>query len=327
MTPSQPVWKRIAWGLARVLGQWLAPVALLVLRLSSRKRGVVLMYHGVEDRAGDPDQLVPALATDTFEKQVRHLERHYRIVLASEFLPAVEKRRRGDRFPVALTFDDDLRCHVATVLPVFARHGVRGTFFLTGASLEHPRSFWWERLDRASARGAPDLADVVGMPDTGGRPSVAELGAFVRHLDAESRAAVDARLAEVAGSDPPDAGLRLTDVRGLVEAGNEIGFHTLRHDNLVRLPDDELAAAMVEGREALAKAAGMPLETICYPYGYVDERVANAARSAGFAAGFTTESVPAPDGDPLRTGRLGPPLDHGVFAAKLVATLALRRYG
>ena len=165
------------------------------------------------------------------------------------------------------------------------------------------------------------------MPDTGGRPSVAELGAFVRQLDSEAREAVDSRLPEVAGADPSDAGLRVADVRRLVEAGNEVGFHTLRHDNLVLLPDDALAVAMVEGREALETAVGTVLETICYPYGYVDERVANAARAAGFAAEFTTENTRTPDGDPLRTGRLGPPLDHGIFAAKLVAALALPRYG
>ncbi len=284
------------------------------------------MYHGVEDRPGDPGDLVPALATETFEKQIRHLQRKYRVVPASEFLAAVDQRRRGERFPVALTFDDDLRCHVATVLPIFERYGVKATFFLTGASLEHPRSFWWERLERAFVLGAPNLPGVVGVPDTGSRPTVSELGAFVRQLDSESRAAVDGRLAELAGTDPRDAGLRVADVHRLVAAGMEIGFHTLRHDNLVLLPDDELAAAMVEGREALEKVVGTPLKTICYPYGYADERVANAARAAGFAAGFTIENTPKLDGDPLRTRRLGAPLDPGVFSTKLVAALALRRY-
>lgn len=278
------------------------------------------MYHGVEERPGDPDELVPAMATTTFERQVRHLRRHYRIVRASEFWAAVGDRRRGERFPVALTFDDDLRCHVGVVLPILERHGARATFFLTGASLEGPRSFWWERLERALELRVPNLAALVGMRDTG-RATAGELGAHVRQLDAEARAAVDARLADVAGEDPSDAGLRATDVRRLVEAGMEIGFHTLRHDNLVLQPDDALARAMTEGRQALEDVAGTSLETICYPYGYVDERVADAARAARFIAGFTMDPAPAPDGDPLRTGRLGPPLRPRVFAAKLVAAL------
>jgi len=274
---------------------------------------------------GDPNELVPAMASSVFEGQVRHLKRHYRVVPASEFLAAVEERRRGERYPVALTFDDDLRCHVAVVLPILERYGVGATFFLTGASLERPRSFWWERLERALELGVPNLAELVGMRGAGARPNARELGAFIRQLDSEARAAVDARLVEVAGADPLDAGLRVADVRRLVEAGMEIGFHRLRHDNLLLLPEDALAGAMEEGRRALERAAGMPLEIICYPHGYVDERVANAARAARFVAGFTTDDGPAPGGDPLRTGRLGPPLNPGVFAAKLVAVLVRPR--
>ena len=279
------------------------------------------MYHGVEHRPGTPDELVPAMASSTFEMQVRHLSRHYRVVHASEYVDAVRERRRGQRYPAALTFDDDLRCHVDIVLPMLQRYGACATFFLTGASLEHPRSFWWERLERAIRLGVPNLQKLVGVQDTGARPTAGELGAFIRQLDSEARAAVDARLADVAGADPPDAGLRAADVRRLVDAGMEVGFHTLRHDNLVLLSEADLATAMVEGRGALERASGTPLQTICYPYGYVDERVANAARAARFVTGFTMETGVAPNGDPLRTGRLGPPLHPGVFAAKVVAEL------
>jgi len=318
--------KRIGRVLARAVGTPVAFVVRWLLRLSGQKAGIALVYHAIDEQAGDPDlELVPATASSVFEGHLRYLSRHYRIVRAGELLAAVSERRRGERYPVAITFDDDLRCHVAVALPILERVGVPATFFLTGASLERPFSFWWERLERAFDQGVPDVAELMSAAYRGTQPSVLELGMVVQQLGSEARATVDARLAEVAGADPPDAGLRAADVRRLLRARMEIGFHTLRHDNLTMLTDDELASAMEEGLEALERVAEVPVQIICYPYGRADERVANAARAARFLAGFTTRRAAVrPGDDPLLNGRIGPSNLPGVFAAQLVVAL-LRR--
>lgn len=304
---------------------------LWALRLSDRRAGVALVYHAVEERAGDPErELVPAMASSLFEHQVRYLERHYRVVKAGDLLRAVAQRRRGERFPVALTFDDDLRCHVDVTLPILRRAGVPGTFFLTGASLERPRSFWWERLARAPRERLPDLVATVPGHEPEPRPSLHELGALMKQLDAAARAEVEARLVDVAGPDPADAGLRAADVRLLVDAGMEIGFHTLQHHNLLVLSDASLGEAMDEGRAFLEDVVGSPLEAICYPYGYADRRVADAARAAGFVTGFTAESAAVTaDGDPLLCGRVGPSFrSAGRLATQLpLALLSARSEG
>lgn len=280
------------------------------------------MYHAVDQRpAGRGEQLMPALPPPLFERQLRHLRRHYRLVRASDLPAAVAARRRGERYPVALTFDDDLRCHLSVALPMLQRAGAMATFFLTGASLDGPFSFWWERLGRALDLGV-DVAELVDVP-TGAQTGDEGLVLFVQRLGQEARTTVEARLAEAAGPDPPDAGLRAADVRRLVEAGMDVGFHTPLHHNLTLLTDDELARAMEEGLGALKEVVGRPVEIICYPYGSVDQRVAEAARAAGFALGFTCEpEAVTPAGDPLLLGRVGASLGPlGVFAAQLVVAL------
>ena len=57
---------------------------------------------------------------------------------------------------------------------------------------------------------------------------------------------------------------------------------------MTQLTDSELHAALHDGREAVAAAAGMPLTAIAYPHGDADERVAAAAARAGFRVGFVT---------------------------------------
>jgi peptidoglycan/xylan/chitin deacetylase (PgdA/CDA1 family) len=315
---------RIAQMLARTLGAPVAIGVLWLLRLSKRRVGVALMYHAVDEHAGDPDrELVPAVASSIFEGQLRHLNRHYRVVSAGHLLAAVNARRRGARYPAAITFDDDLRSHVAVTLPILQRTGVTATFFLTGVSLERPFSFWWERMARVLEKGPSSLANVLAVGDADVQTSVQELGVAIKQLDPGARAAVEGRLRNLAGPDPPDAGLRTADVRHLVEAQMEIGFHTLQHDNLRLLTPPLLALAMENGRAVLEKIVGEPLRIICYPYGEADERVAGAAREAGFVSGFTAQSgAVTPVGNPLLSKRVSPShRSAGALAIRTVVSL------
>ena len=131
-------------------------------------------------------------------------------------------------------------------------------------------------------------------------------------------------LVEVAGPDPADAGLRRDGVRRLVEAGMTIGFHTRRHDRMPALDDQALAASLRDGRAELDEVVGAPLTVIGYPHGGADERVAAAARDAGFSVGYTTvEHAVTPDDDTLLLGRLNPSYrSPGHFAVQLVRMLA-----
>ena len=83
-----------------------------------------------------------------------------------------------------------------------------------------------------------------------------------------------------------------------------IGFHTVRHDPLTRLDDEQLARALADGRAELAEVAGHPVNTIAYPHGRFDSRVVAAARESDFAIGLTCERA---SGDsPLGPSRTGP---------------------
>jgi peptidoglycan/xylan/chitin deacetylase (PgdA/CDA1 family) len=266
--------------------------------------GVALVYHRVGEPPGDlRRELLPALGSKLFDAQVRYLASRYRIVAASQLLEAASARRPGDRFPVAITFDDDLRSHVETAAPILARAGATATFFLTGASLRAPHRFWWERLQDALDRDL-DLSE-LGLPPTDG--GIHELGRTIEALTVQELEDLDRALRGLVGPDPDGAGLRAGDVERLSADGFEIGFHTHRHQRLPPLADDELARAMEEGRGELESVVRRGLTTIAYPHGRANRRVATAARAAGFSAGYTGGGGPVtPESDPLLLGRVSP---------------------
>jgi peptidoglycan/xylan/chitin deacetylase (PgdA/CDA1 family) len=307
------------------VGTPLALGLMLLLRLSRRKAGVALMYHSVDQRAGDPArELVPPHEVELFERQLRHVVKHYDVVPADRLLDAVRARRRGRRFPVAITFDDDLACHASIALPILRELGAPATFFLSGASLDRPFSFHFERLQRAYDAGVPDLpAVVVGTVGVTTPSSLHGLGVAMVEMSPDERDRATERLLAHTGPDPDDAGIRRAQVRALTAAGMTVGFHTFRHDPLTGLTDAQLAEAMELGRAELAEAAGAPVDVIGYPHGRSDERVAAAAAAAGFRIGYSTRRAPVtPSSNPLLLGRFGPSLRSvGAMALELAVTL------
>ena len=318
--------RRVARLVARVFGVPVAVVAVWALRLSNRKAGIVLMYHSVARHGGEPaSELVPPHGAGLFARQVRHLVRHYRVVDAADVRGEASRRRRGGRFPAAITFDDDLACHAIVTLPILRETGATATFFLSGASLERPFAFWYERLQRAHDARVPGLAALVAGEGATEPSTVHELGLLIEQMSPDDRDAVARRLGDAVGPDPSGAGIRAEQVRSLADGGMTVGFHTLRHDSLAWLPDDRLETAMTDGRGPLAAATGRPVTTIGYPHGRGDERVAAAARQVGFEAGFTTQPVAVtPDTDPLLQGRIGPSLRSVGAMAVLVAWALLK---
>jgi peptidoglycan/xylan/chitin deacetylase (PgdA/CDA1 family) len=316
---------------ARVAGLPVAFVAARLLRLSSRRAGVALAYHSIASRPGDPAvELVPPHQAELFDAHLRHLAGTYRVVPAAELPEAIAGRRRGGRFPVALTFDDDLESHVTLAVPLLLRRRIHGTFFLTGASLHAPFGFWWERLQRAvddRDRRLGSLCREVGLPSPGdGAEAIHALGRAIERLNVDDRETFSRLLGELEPDpDRENPGLRTAQVRSLVGDGMTVGFHTRRHHPLPDLPDELLERAMHEGREELEGAAGVPVTVIGYPHGRADARVAAAARAAGFLTGYTGVSEAVGEAsDRLLLGRLNPSY-RSVGHLALQVVLALGR--
>jgi peptidoglycan/xylan/chitin deacetylase (PgdA/CDA1 family) len=70
-----------------------------------------------------------------------------------------------------------------------------------------------------------------------------------------------------------------------------VGFHshTCSHASLPGLDDSQLMRELGESRTALQHLLGRPVNFLAYPFGHVDERVAAAARSAGYRAAVSTQ--------------------------------------
>jgi peptidoglycan/xylan/chitin deacetylase (PgdA/CDA1 family) len=95
-----------------------------------------------------------------------------------------------------------------------------------------------------------------------------------------------------------------SELRSLADAGWEIGSHSGSHPHLTQLDDASLQDELTRSKEACERNMSGTCESLAYPYGDVDSRVADAAAQAGYA---TAAALPRrlDSCDPLQWPRIG----------------------
>ena len=82
-------------------------------------------------------------------------------------------------------------------------------------------------------------------------------------------------------------------IKELVAAGWEVGSHSRSHRNLTKLEPAVQRAEVVEAREVLQEALGVPVLTFAYPFGIMNSSVGSYVHFAGYIAamglGFTSD--------------------------------------
>ena len=77
-----------------------------------------------------------------------------------------------------------------------------------------------------------------------------------------------------------------SELRGLQDEGWEIGAHTMTHPHLPELDSEAALHELAASRELVAERFGA-CETVAYPFGEADDRIAELAARAGYLAACT----------------------------------------
>jgi len=271
---------------------------------AARGRGAIFTLHHVRPRpaaAFQPNAILD-ITPDFLDAVLLTLRQ-----AGYQFIPLGEVSGRlaqGQSRPFAcFTLDDGCRDNAEFAAPVFARHGVPFTMFLTKGFVDATHSMWWEtlailldtveRLDFDFGGGAETLRT---------RSCVEKQAAFDRiaaFINSGDEATAVARLDEAArraGIDPLGITRALTlrqdELRAL--ARNPLvsyGAHTVSHRGLARLSAAEAEREIAESIERVAEIAGGRPDSFAYPYGdgrSVSARERQIVRSLGLEIAVTT---------------------------------------
>lgn len=261
------------------------------------RRLSVLIFHRV---VPEPDPMNPdEIDADRFDRLLTMLGREFHVLPMAEAL----SRRAAGTLParsVAITFDDGYADNFTVACPILRRHGMEATFFVASGFLDG--GLMWNDAVIETLRqygGATlDLAwldmEMCATQSVVQRQVLAEaLLLKLKYLDLDGRKAALARLVAQTGSRlPEDLMMSSAQLRGLRDAGMEIGGHTVSHPILAVLDEDEARSQMARDRARLAELLGRPPRFFAYPNGRPGKDYtavhARLARELGYEAAFTT---------------------------------------
>ena len=132
--------------------------------------------------------------------------------------------------------------------------------------------------------------------------------------------------------EPPQALMDEGQIRAWLDAGQEIGAHTLTHPALADLDPARARAEIFDSKRRLEDRFGVPVRHFCYPYGSYNPAVRDLVAEAGYATACAAATGPGtfganrPGVDPLELRRVmacnAPSLARAV--ARKVARLVRR---
>ncbi|MDO6962767.1 polysaccharide deacetylase family protein [Rhizobium alvei] len=277
-----------------------------------RGRGVIFTLHQVRPApSGDfqPNDIL-SVTPEFLDTAIRTLAAQgYEFIALSD----LRTRLASDNMrPFAcFTLDDGYCNNRDHAAPVFRRHGVPYTIFITRGFVEATHSMWWETLEallRQSDKLAIDFSDgPVRLPTVSTadkRLAFEQVAGIVnRSNEAEAVAALD-RAALATGLDPlqltRDLTMRADALQSLLADGLcSYGAHTISHRGLARLDADEAKEEIRSSAALVREISGREAIAFAYPYGdqrSVSPRERAMISASGLAMAVTTRpGVLTPD--------------------------------
>jgi peptidoglycan/xylan/chitin deacetylase (PgdA/CDA1 family) len=266
--------------------------------------GIVFTLHSVNPahrRAFDPNYLLD-ITPDFLEQTVLAVrERGFDCVTLDE---AVRRLQTGDtRKFVSFTFDDGYRSVRDLALPIFRKHAVPSTLFVTTAFADGMGDLWWLSLEHILRVSESVEVEIEGVrhilptaTDELKKQAWDRLYWYLRRLDEASMRVSIARIARENGIDIPDFSRQLCmDWDELREVVKDplvtIGSHTINHYMLAKWPREIVADELSGSVARIERELGVRPAHLAYPVGdatSAGRREFGLAREAGFTAAWTT---------------------------------------
>jgi peptidoglycan/xylan/chitin deacetylase (PgdA/CDA1 family) len=259
---------------------------------------VILCYHRI-GTGGIP--YYSELPAREFEKQMRFLNAHYRILplerLLNEMGDADAKTQA-----VALTFDDGYRGLYNEALPILTKYKIPATVYLTAGAIESGVPAWYDKIFLTMLVYPKDFVEIqldtarrFALPSKQARLAAAvEIVSKLRRVpNAERRARCVELENQVAlpADGLADRMLNWTQVREMQRNGIEFGAHTMTHPAMSRLEPQEAERELRESKQLIEERLQTPVRDFAYPFGQPWDCGAEVERlivSCGFRSAVTT---------------------------------------
>ncbi|MGD9160754.1 MAG: polysaccharide deacetylase family protein [Desulfobacteraceae bacterium] len=265
---------------------------------------IILMYH----RVVNPEECNDIFSTpkiivtkDTFEKQIKFLSRHYRILSLEEFHGYHSSRKPLPPKSAVITFDDGWKDNYVNAFPILKKYGVPATIFLSTGFIETGDVFWQEKLrfllteflklplnERdafiKNFNNIPDnLKDcmahgnksvIMDTPETLMDMDEEGLNTFINDLEEFLR------FPEFPMKD--NGFMTWENAREMMNAKIDFGSHTVSHKIMTQISSKEILEELSISKSKIEKELNMQVMAFAYPNGNYNNMIMEKVKKTGY---------------------------------------------
>jgi peptidoglycan/xylan/chitin deacetylase (PgdA/CDA1 family) len=266
-----------------------------------QNRSYILAYHMVSD---DLNGFFPAISTQEFERQIRHLKENY-VVIPLEDMAKKLSTGQSVRKCISVTFDDGFRDNYDIAYPILKKYQVPATIFLSTGFIGTWETPWFISFRSLFVRTVETQFKI----ELGGRTVTYSWSCT------EEKKAVSDKLMQYLQMCPNDErfsilsvlpsrlrvepsgkkeSLMLTweQVREMSRSGISFGAHTVTHPVLSQVDTNVLRSEIESSKAEIESNTAQPVRTFAYPFGRKQHYPPAAPiilKSLGFSCAVTTE--------------------------------------
>lgn len=261
----------------------------------------VLAYHRINNNDFDP--LGMNIRVKSFEKQMRFIKRHYKLISLQQ---AVELLRSHQSIPdntIVVTFDDGYKDNYINAYPILKKYNIPADIFLSAGAIEKKQILWFEAIIASFKQTSKKCIDLteIGLKRykintvMEKMDNVQEIVSFAKNLSKEDREKMIVLLLEkldLANRDLEfeSSMLEWEDIREMKKNGIDFGSHGLNHSILSRLSEKEAEKEIGESKKIIQERVNSEVKFFTYPNGGAgdfNERIISLLKKNNFLAACT----------------------------------------
>jgi CelD/BcsL family acetyltransferase involved in cellulose biosynthesis/peptidoglycan/xylan/chitin deacetylase (PgdA/CDA1 family) len=259
----------------------------------------IFIFHRVND---DFDPFLASVPVEAFRRQMEFLKKHFPVLSMDEIARGAFPQT-GEKYCVAITFDDGYRDNFSCAFPVLKNLGMPASIFLTTGCVESGEMPWYDQISWAfkltvqphaalNSLGGPDFS----LEDRKQRlQAMGKTLTWLRGLGEEERIRAIPQTLETlhvpVHLKVPNPMLAWDEIRQMAKHNISFGAHTVSHPALARVSDDCLEAEIVGSKNKIEEKLQLPVRHFAYPFGQpadIGPKAKSAVQRAGFSTAVTT---------------------------------------
>lgn len=307
----------------------------LFKKLRKRHVAIIIFYHRFcNSKKGG--KLLPCLDIKEFEKQVRHLKKHYKLVNMDELAQILIDGKKFSGPSVVLTIDDGYLDNYELAYPIFRRHNISPLVYVAAGVIGTRYGLWVDDVEHALIHAKDQTLSfkelfpdrVLNIATVRKKKKVEKMlySALVKVSNTERRRLVQ-RLLEVLHVDRSTIDNRrriMLNWEEIVEMSNNgviFGAHTMSHPFLPAMPIEIAKYEIEESKARIEKELNENVKHFAIPNGrnedFTDELL-ELCKAIGFDTIVTTEpGVVDTNSNRLCLKRVSPPPQLYYFACEI----------